>query len=96
MTSRQRRKKFLWRRALVVVSIAGLGALAWDLGTHVVAMAADSSAARPHVYVSQPGDTLWSIAVRFAGGGDPRALVDQLESQIGGGALQPGERLYLP
>ena len=48
------------------------------------------------VYVARPGDTIWSIAVAYSRGGDPRPLVANLESQIGGGVLQPGERLVLP
>jgi hypothetical protein len=48
------------------------------------------------VYVAKPGDTIWSIAVAHSRGGDPRPLVAKLESQIGGGVLQPGERLVLP
>jgi hypothetical protein len=48
------------------------------------------------VYVARPGDTIWSIAVAYSRGGDPRPLVAKLESQIGGGVLQPGERLVLP
>jgi hypothetical protein len=47
-------------------------------------------------YVARPGDTIWSIAVANSRGGDPRALVANLESQIGGGVLQPGERLVIP
>jgi hypothetical protein len=47
-------------------------------------------------YVARPGDTIWSIAVRSDHGGDPRPIEDQLEAQIGGGVLQPGERLVLP
>jgi hypothetical protein len=47
-------------------------------------------------YVARSGDTIWSIAVAYSRGGDPRPLVANLESQIGGGVLQPGERLVLP
>ena len=48
------------------------------------------------VYVARPGDTIWAIAVAYSRGGDPRPLVANLESEIGGGALQPGERLIVP
>ncbi len=48
------------------------------------------------VYVARPGDTIWAIAVAYSRGGDPRPLVANLESEIGGGALQPGERLVVP
>ena len=49
-----------------------------------------------HIYVARPGDTIWQIAVRFSGGGDPRPLADSLEAEIGGGALQPGQPLNVP
>jgi hypothetical protein len=48
------------------------------------------------VYVARPGDTIWAIAVAYSRGGDPRPLVAHLESEIGSGALQPGERLIVP
>jgi hypothetical protein len=55
-----------------------------------------SAASCGQVYVAKSGDTIWSIAVAYGRGGDPRPLVANLESQIGGGVLQPGERLVLP
>ena len=48
------------------------------------------------VYVVRPGDTIWQIAVRLSGGGDPRPLAETLEAEIGGGALQPGQVLNVP
>jgi LysM domain len=47
-------------------------------------------------YVVQPGDTLWSIALRLDPAGDPRPVVDELSSELGGAPLQPGEHLVLP
>jgi LysM repeat protein len=47
-------------------------------------------------YVVQPGDTLWSIAVRLDPAGDPRSVVAQLETQVGGDNVVPGESLVLP
>jgi hypothetical protein len=95
--ARRSRKKFLWRRTVVVLAIASLGAVVWDVGSRVVAIAgADPSPAAQHVYVVRPGDTIWSIAVRSTRGGDPWRTVNSLETQIGGGVLQPGERLVLP
>jgi len=49
-----------------------------------------------HVYVVQPGDTLWSIVRAATGKGDPRPEVDSLALQLDGHALQPGQRLVLP
>ncbi|MGH9106696.1 MAG: LysM peptidoglycan-binding domain-containing protein [Acidimicrobiales bacterium] len=50
----------------------------------------------PQVYVARPGDTIWGIAERYSSGRDPRPLADDLESQIGGAVLQPGQRLSVP
>ncbi len=55
--------------------------------------------ARPasaQVWVVRPGDTLWSIVVDSGYPGDPRPLVDELQAQLGGRPLSPGERLLLP
>jgi hypothetical protein len=104
----QRRWKFVVRRALVVVAIASLGALAWSVAEKLVAVASPGGGSAAscttitarcpgaQAYVAAPGDTVWSIAVRFAHGGDPRPLVDRLEAEIGGGVLQPGQRLVVP
>ena len=94
----RRRKVFLWRRMLVVIVIAGLGAAALAAGGWLV-QAAGAQPSRPpvqHVYVARPGDTIWGIAVKFSGSGDPRPLAEELETQIGGGVLQPGEQLTIP
>ncbi len=47
-------------------------------------------------YVVAPGDTLWSIARRFAPEGDVRPVVDALAAHRNGRPLQVGERLELP
>jgi hypothetical protein len=59
-------------------------------------LAGDNSGGCSQYYVARPGDTIWGIAVRFAGNGDPRPLASSLESEIGGGALQPGQVLAVP
>jgi len=104
----QRRWRFAVRRALVVVIIASLGALAWSVAERLVAVASTGGgnpAACPTVrlscpgtqaYVAAPGDSVWSIALRFSHGGDPRPLADQLEAEIGDGVLQPGQKLAVP
>jgi hypothetical protein len=102
------RWKFAVRQAVAVLVIAGLGALAWSVAERLVAFASTGrgSAAScttltlacpgAHAYVAVPGDTVWSIAVRFAQGGDPRPLVERLEAEIDGDVLQPGQRLAVP
>jgi hypothetical protein len=107
---RRRPQTFFWRRAIAVSVLVGLGAMAW-LATGRVVSAAGAQAPQSQqcvsggaqgagscgqVYVAKPGDTIWSIAVAYSRGDDPRPLVANLESQIGGGVLQPGERLVLP
>lgn len=47
-------------------------------------------------YVVRPGDTLWSIATRVEPGADPRPLVDELQAELHGKVLQPGDTLVLP
>lgn len=51
-----------------------------------------------HVYVVQPGDTVWSIAVGVAGGTDPREVVDAIavRNGIDAGAVVPGQSLVIP
>ena len=48
----------------------------------------------PGVYVVQPGDTLWDIALAIAPG-DPRALVHDLAESAGGAALEPGQQVVI-
>jgi hypothetical protein len=107
---RRRPQTFFWRRAIAVSVLVGLGAMAW-LATGRLVSAAGAQAPQSQqclsagvpgggscgqVYVAKPGDTIWSIAVAYSRGDDPRPLVANLESQIAGGVLQPGERLVLP
>ena len=49
------------------------------------------------VYVVQPGDTLWEIALRMnLPGTDVRPFVDRLIDVVGTSTLQPGQRIVLP
>ena len=49
----------------------------------------------PGVYVVQPGDTLWDIAVAVAPGEDPRGLVHELADAAGGSTLEPGQQIVI-
>ena len=49
----------------------------------------------PGVYVVQPGDTLWDIAVAIAPGEDPRGLVHELAEVAGGSTLEPGQQIVI-
>jgi nucleoid-associated protein YgaU len=48
--------------------------------------------------VVRPGDTVWSIAERASGGGDPRSLVDAIAARNGidAGSIVPGQALVIP
>ncbi|MBO0775950.1 MAG: LysM peptidoglycan-binding domain-containing protein [Actinobacteria bacterium] len=48
--------------------------------------------------VVQPGQTLWSIAVRVQPKADPRAVVQQIidTNALPGVVIQPGEQLWVP
>jgi len=85
----------------VVVALVVALALPWGgaggrpLATPGPARAGDAVASHS-LYVVQPGDTLWTIAERLVPSGDPRPVVAQLASEIGGDTVVPGERLVLP
>ena len=49
----------------------------------------------PGVYIVQPGDTLWDIAVAIAPGTDPRGLVHELADAAGGSMLEPGQQIVI-
>ena len=49
----------------------------------------------PGVYIVQPGDTLWDIAVAIAPGADPRGLVHELADAAGGSTLEPGQQIVI-
>ena len=49
----------------------------------------------PGVYVVQPGDTLWDIAMAIAPGADPRGLVHELADAAGGSTLEPGQQIVI-
>jgi hypothetical protein len=75
-------------------ALAGLGG-----GSLTTAGSSGATPLQPvaaHIHVVQQGETLWSIAQSSAAGGDPRPIVDRLQTQLGGHPLQAGERLLVP
>lgn len=85
-----------WRRRLVAGAV-GLAVLVMagkagaTLGGSPLAVPERAPAVTRHVV--QPGDTLWTVAERFAPGDDPRPVVDALAAERGSGPLVPGEVL---
>jgi LysM repeat protein len=77
-------------RAVVV----GLGG--GPLTTTGSAGGVSASAAGARVYVTQPGDSLWSIVRASGVRGDPRPVVDRLERKLGDRPLQIGQRVVVP
>ena len=79
----------MFARILIVALVA---ALAW-----AVFVRPTEGAGPERVYVVQRGDTLWSVAARNYGG-DVREAVWRLQQRngVGGGLIQPGQRLVLP
>lgn len=91
------------RRAVVMATIAAALVAGLSLPLAFVGGAPldahpgiNAPAASGSVYVVRPGDTLWSIASRFAQGGDPRPLARALAKETGSAAVVPGERIAIP
>jgi hypothetical protein len=98
------RRAVLRRRLLASTTSVGLLAALWlgagaltSLRSHPVVRLPGAVAVGDHsLYVVRPGDTLWSIASAVEPTSDPRALMDQLATQLHGRTLVPGLRLTLP
>ena len=93
-----------WRRRLAaliflaVSTIAAVQVLSWfgDVPLNVAEPASAPQPVSAATYVVQPGDTLWSIARSIQPTGEVRPLVDRLSAQVGGRALQTGDRIVVP
>jgi LysM repeat protein len=85
-------------RTLLVLSLAVV--LASVFGLSAGAGTSDSVGA-PTSFIEvtvAPGDTLWSLASRIAGGGDVRALVDEIASvnALASADVQAGQKVRIP
>ena len=85
-------------RTLLVLSLAVV--LASVFGFNAGAGTTDSVGA-PTSFIEvtvAPGDTLWSLASRIAGGGDVRALVDEIASvnALASADVQAGQKVRIP
>ncbi|MHB8682383.1 MAG: LysM peptidoglycan-binding domain-containing protein, partial [Acidimicrobiales bacterium] len=99
-----RRARVVRRRVVLALLTTGILvalALPWGgAGGHSLAtpgpVLAGATVAHHQLYVVQPGDTLWSIAVRLDPSGDPRVIVAELQSETGSDTVRAGQRLLLP
>ncbi len=79
----------------VVALVVGVQALLASFGGPP-AVTGGSPDSRAAVYVVQPGDTFWEIALRLRPNDDPRPLVARMVAEHGSPVLVVGERLPLP
>ncbi len=94
------RRRRLLAAVLTAVLAYGAWSLALDVGDRLLTGEAGADAvtsdAPAEVWVVQPGDTLWSIAVELGGDVDVRQRVDELADANGGPMLEVGQRLVIP
>lgn len=93
-----------WRRRVMAgVLLVLFGAGLWTMATWAVnssigvdPVGADRPDGGPsELYIVQPGDTLWSIAVGIDSEGDVRNTVDYLADTNGGSSISVGQRLVV-
>jgi hypothetical protein len=91
-------------RVVVTAAILLFVGLAWLAGTAARAQAVGAAAPAADVYknltpvVVRPGQSLWSIALWAQPAADPRVVVQEIIdlNALHGGAVQAGERLWVP
>jgi len=85
------------RGRAVLIALALLLAAVAVLLMAPASQAADPVGSPPTVVV-HPGDTLWSIAARYAPRSDPFAVIDDIRrlNSLSDYTIQPGQRLTLP
>ncbi len=88
----------LTRRGRLVVLIASVAAVLGLAFLAASASTASSHAERTHVVTVVPGQTLWDISARAAGGGDIRSMMTHIEAinHLGSTSLQAGQHLRVP
>jgi LysM repeat protein len=87
----------LTRRGRVAALVVCL-LLSGLLATAVSSASQAAGAAEPQVAVVEPGDTLWSVAVRHAPSRDPYGVIAEIKrlNSLGDTTIHPGQELILP
>ena len=88
----------LTRRGRVIALVIVLAAVYAAFGLGRASAGSESVPQHAHAVIVQPGDSLWSIAVRTMPKTDPRDAVARLKSlnHLSGSSVAVGERLQLP
>jgi hypothetical protein len=76
--------------------LVGVQALFGRSGPPALGTGSTVEPAAAHIWVVRPGDTLWSIALASGARGDIRPLVDEMNAEVHGLPLQPGEHILVP
>lgn len=92
----QRGRRVVVLAILTAGLVCGLSLPLSALGGSSGARYAGLDVSRAAVYVVRPGDTLWSIALRFDRGGDPRPLAEAIAKETGSAVVVPGEHIAIP
>ncbi len=95
---------FYRRRAVAMMLLVALLVGAWQvlatLGTVLVTSPATQFGRSPDIAVvehhAEPGETLWSLAVRLGPPGDVRRSIDELTRLNGGSGLVVGRSVRVP
>jgi LysM domain len=85
-------------RLVLVLGVMSLLVLAGFTLGRGSSLAAGRTASPQHHVVVEPGETLWSVAVRIAPHNDPRLVVADIESlnHLSSASVEPGQVLTVP
>jgi LysM domain len=88
----------LTRQGRLALLVLLLVVMAWLTAFAATRGEASGPAGAPATTVVRPGDTLWSIAQRYAPARDPFETIDEIRrlNGITDYTVQPGQRLALP
>ncbi|GAA3700318.1 hypothetical protein GCM10022377_11860 [Zhihengliuella alba] len=83
---------------LLLVAAAGLMLLGLWTAPVSAAGSGDASPVQYESVTALEGDTLWSLALEFVPGADPRIVVDEIVelNDLPGNTVHAGQEIYLP